>query len=177
MFRKKEDAPITPAADAARPAELPQRRFEAQAAPDAAASASAGLVKPLPVSEPTPVRQVETGKQKRLIVGSGIRMSGEITACDRLVVEGFVEARLNETRALEIAEGGQFKGGCLVEEAEITGVYEGDLTVRGRLMIRATGKVDGNIQYGDLEIERGGQIGGTVSRLEGSKAASTKTSD
>ena len=73
---------------------------------------------------------VEDAGGKRLIVGQGIRLAGEITACDRLVVEGFCEVTLNETRALEIAASGRFIGGCEVEEAEISGVYEGELTVR-----------------------------------------------
>ncbi|WP_051328993.1 bactofilin family protein [Geminicoccus roseus] len=104
---------------------------------------------------------------KRLIVGQGIRLAGEITACDRLVVEGFCEVTLNETRALEITASGRFIGGCEVEEAEISGVYEGELTVRKRLLIRASGKVKGNIRYGEIEIERGGILSGSVSMIEG----------
>ena len=103
---------------------------------------------------------------KRLIVGQGIRLAGEITACDRLVVEGFCEVTLNETRALEIAGTGRFIGGCEVEEAEISGIYEGELTVRKRLLIRSSGKVKGNVRYGEIEIERGGLLSGSVSMIE-----------
>jgi cytoskeletal protein CcmA (bactofilin family) len=71
-----------------------------------------------------------------LIVGDGIRLKGEITACDRLVVEGHVEVSLNETHAVEFKPKGRFIGSCEVEEAEISGVYEGDLTVRGPLTLR-----------------------------------------
>jgi cytoskeletal protein CcmA (bactofilin family) len=111
---------------------------------------------------------------KRLIVGQGIRLAGEITACDRLVVEGFCEVTLNETRALEIAASGRFIGGCEVEEAEISGIYEGELTVRKRLLVRSSGKVKGNIRYGEIEIERGGLLSGSVSMIEArTEAAST----
>ena len=78
---------------------------------------------------------------KLLIVGPDINLSGEITACDRLVVEGSVQVTLNRTRAIEIAETGRFTNGkAEVDEAEIAGVYEGSLTVRKRLLIRATGR-------------------------------------
>ena len=100
---------------------------------------------------------------KRLIVGEGIRLSGEISSCDRLVVEGEVEVTLNDTLALEIARGGRFTGGCEVEEADISGTYEGDLTVRKRLCVRSTGKLTGTIRYAQLELERGGQIAGNIS--------------
>jgi len=113
-------------------------------------------------------RSIAVTHGKRLIVGRGISLSGEITACDRLVVEGSVQVTLNETRAIEIAEGGRFTNGkAEVEEAEISGIYEGELTVRGRLLIRATGRVEGSVRYGELEIERGGRLGGTLGRLGG----------
>ena len=50
------------------------------------------------------------GDGRRLIVGREIRLSGEITACDTLVVEGRVEATLNESYRIEIADSGYFKG-------------------------------------------------------------------
>lgn len=107
---------------------------------------------------------------KRLIVGEGISLSGEITACDRLVVEGSVKVTLNQTRAIEIAESGRFtEGKAEVEEAEISGVYEGELTVRKRLLIRHTGKVKGTVRFGEIEIEKGGVLSGTVSMLEPAK--------
>lgn len=105
---------------------------------------------------------------KHLIVGQGISLAGEITACDRLVVEGSVQVTLNQTKAIEIAEKGHFTNGkAEVEEAEISGLYDGELTVRGRLLIRATGKVTGTVRYGELEIERGGRLGGTLVQLGG----------
>jgi cytoskeletal protein CcmA (bactofilin family) len=102
---------------------------------------------------------------KLLIVGPKINLAGEITACDRLVVEGSVQVTLNRTRAIEITRTGRFTNGkAEVDEAEIGGVYEGSLTVRGRLLIRATGRVAGTVRYGELEIERGGRISGAIER-------------
>ncbi len=145
------------------PTELPPRKVELPAAgsgPIAGAAAPAASLPPSKQAEPDPYGG------KRLIVGQGIRLSGEISSCDRLVVEGAVEATLNDTRALEIAESGRFTGGCEVEEADISGVYDGDLTVRKRLIVRGTGKLTGTGRYGELELERGGQIAGNISVLD-----------
>jgi cytoskeletal protein CcmA (bactofilin family) len=134
-----------------------------------------------PASSLPPSKQAEQDQYsgKRLIVGQGIRLSGEISSCDRLVVEGAVEATLNDTRALEIAESGRFTGGCEVEEADISGVYEGDLTVRKRLFVRGSGKLTGTVRYGELELERGGQIAGNISVLDaaGSRAGGSAGSE
>ena len=117
----------------------------------------------MPVQAPRPASEPPA---KLLTVGPDINLSGEITACDRLVVEGSVQVTLNRTRAIEIAETGRFTNGkAEVEEAEIAGVYEGALTVRRRLLIRSTGRVSGNVRYGELEIERGGRLAGSIERL------------
>ncbi len=104
---------------------------------------------------------------QQLIVGQGISLTGEIASCDKLLVEGSVKVALSKTRAIEIAETGRFtEGKADVEEAVIAGVYEGELTVRGRLLVRASGRVSGTVRYRDLEIERGGKIGGSLQTLD-----------
>ena len=47
-------------------------------------------------------------------------------------------------------------------------MYEGDLTVRNRLLIRSTGQVKGTVRYGEIEIERGGRITGSISMIDSS---------
>jgi cytoskeletal protein CcmA (bactofilin family) len=136
--------------------------------------ASRPLLAPSPVTGPAiePVDRAAAQKRstpdeeetgKRLIVGGGIQLKGEITACERLIVEGQVQVTMNGTRALEIKPSGRFIGSCEVEDAEISGVYEGDLSVRGLLTVHKGGRVVGKIAYGELELERGGEIAGELS--------------
>jgi len=99
---------------------------------------------------------------RKLTVGREITLSGEITSCDKLIIEGSVEANLNNCRDVEIAETGLFKGTASIEEADIQGRFEGNLVVRKRLLIKASGRVSGTIRYGQIEIECGGQISGDV---------------
>ena len=108
---------------------------------------------------------------KKLIVGREIVLTGEIRACDRLVVEGRVEAALTDSRSIEIAATGVFKGKAQIDTAEISGHFEGDLIVNQKLMIYSTGRVTGNIRYGQIEIARGGVISGQIDVLGGSNAA------
>jgi cytoskeletal protein CcmA (bactofilin family) len=113
---------------------------------------------------------------KVLMIGREISLSGQITACDRVIVEGKVEAQLTDSRFVEVSETGQFKGSAEVEEAEIRGRFEGRLSVRGRLLIRGSGKVSGEIAYGQVEIECGGEISGTVQTVAaGSRPASSSS--
>jgi cytoskeletal protein CcmA (bactofilin family) len=106
---------------------------------------------------------------RKLIVGREITLSGEITSCDMLMVEGSVEANLTNCRDVDIAESGLFKGSAAIEEAEIRGRFEGNLVVRKRLLIKASGRVSGTIRYGQIEIECGGQISGDIQAQPGAE--------
>jgi cytoskeletal protein CcmA (bactofilin family) len=108
---------------------------------------------------------------KKLVVGRDISLSGEITDCDVLVVEGKVKASLRDSRRFEISETGAFEGSVEIDVAEIKGSFEGDLLVRGRLIVRRTGSVTGRIRYAELEIERGGQISGDIQVMAESETA------
>ena len=132
--------------EAARPAEAPRRPAEVPANP---VPAVGGL------------RRSETDV-RTLIVGREISLSGEINSCNKLVVEGSVKANLQNCRDVDISETGLFKGSASIDEAEVRGRFEGNLTVRKRLLIRSTGKVTGTIRYGQIEIECGGQISGDI---------------
>ena len=166
MFRKKDADPIRPAGAGDKPAETGlQAPMELRSTGPAESVAPRPNLAPPPRPAPTAGATEEAGK--RLIVGQGISLAGEITACDRLVVDGSVQVTLNQTRAIEITESGRFTNGkAEVEEAEISGIYEGDLTVRNRLLIRSTGQVKGTVRYGEIEIERGGRISGTITMIE-----------
>eukprot|EP01136_Pigoraptor_vietnamica_P014703 Opistho-1_new@57130 len=96
----------------------------------------------------------------KLTVGPNIKLKGvEITDCDTLVVEGLVEATM-DSRVIQIAQQGEFKGSAEIDIAEIRGVFDGNLTVRQKLVIYATGRVTGKIRYGKVVIEEGGQLSG-----------------
>jgi cytoskeletal protein CcmA (bactofilin family) len=166
MFRKKDQEPTIPEPTAPRSTTPLPTRNPAPASSAPASSAAA----------PAARAAADTSAGKRLIVGQGLSLSGDITACDLLIVEGSVQVTLNDTRAIEITETGRFTNGkAAVEEATISGVYQGELTVRGRLLVRGTGRVDGTIRYGELEVERGGRLAGTVEILsEPASAAAPK---
>jgi cytoskeletal protein CcmA (bactofilin family) len=102
-------------------------------------------------------------------VGRGTSLSGEITSCDRLITEGSVEANLQNCQHLEITETGVFNGNAAIDDVEVSGRFEGDLVVRKRLLIRASGQVSGTITYGEIEIEAGGRISDVIQAPEGPK--------
>ena len=112
---------------------------------------------PMPADAPGRVES----DPKRLTVGRETTISGgTVLDCERLTVEGTVEASMPDGRLLEIVKGGNFNGTVTVDSADIAGSFEGELKVKKRLFIRASGRVSGTVRYGQLEVERGGRIEG-----------------
>jgi len=108
--------------------------------------------------EPKPARDVE----RRVVIGAGIELKGEVKGCRTLEVDGDLDATVAASEHLAIGTEGAFRGACEVETADIAGSFDGTLSVRGRLLVRATGAIKGDIRFGELEIERGGQLSGNV---------------
>lgn len=113
-------------------------------------------------------------EERRLVIGQGITMSGEIEHCDTLLVEGTIEAALKGAESLEISETGTFYGTVEINEAHISGRFEGDLTVNGRLVVAAGGMITGSISYKELQIEAGAVIDGKLTPMKENAAASAK---
>ncbi|MFN3494882.1 MAG: polymer-forming cytoskeletal protein [Hydrogenophaga sp.] len=112
----------------------------------------------------------------KLTVGPNIKLKGvEITDCDTLVVEGLVEATM-DSRVIQIAQQGEFKGSAEIDIAEIRGVFDGNLTVRQKLVIYSSGKVTGKIRYGKVVIEEGGQLSGDIECTVSTSRSASKPS-
>jgi cytoskeletal protein CcmA (bactofilin family) len=180
-LKKDADADTTPAAEArdGATAPLPPQ----SKSPEATTQVKAPPREPVSLSE-KPHRLPETpdGRRRRsekprrgdgkiLVVGREIVLKGEIKKCDRLVVEGQVEAIMKDCHEIEIAETGKFKGQVEFDRADVSGVFQGELTAREHLVVRATGRITGKVRFGELEIERGGQIIGDVQTFTDDAAA------
>ena len=115
-----------------------------------------------------------SSEERRLVIGQGITMSGEIEHCDMLLVEGTIEAALKGAKLLEISETGTFYGTVEIDEAQIAGRFEGDITVNGRLTLSAGGVITGSISYKELQIEAGATIDGKLTPLKEGAGASNR---
>jgi cytoskeletal protein CcmA (bactofilin family) len=150
-FRQNQNQPINPA-------------------PATAANAAAPVPSD-PVSRAEPRPATDERKEAKLVVGPQIKIKGvEISDCDTLVVEGRIEATL-DSRVLEITEHGVFQGTIAVDNAEVHGRFEGELTVRKQLIIHATGRVSGKIRYAKIKVEEGAEVAGELQMLDKSQSS------
>lgn len=143
--------------------QMPHKPLSGGVVPEIPRRAAVDNLAGSPARKPTPRANVEN---KRLLVGRDISLAGEITACDILVVEGTVQATLEQSQMLEVTDSGTFRGKVQIEEAVIAGLFEGTLTAREKLTIKGTGKIIGTVRFGQLEVELGGVIKGDIGPLD-----------
>lgn len=168
--------------DQARAAEPATASGQPRSAPSFGSAGSLALRKPSP-AKPIPGRgpdipgvsprradplhgTAHAQDHKTLLVARDVSISGKVGPCERLLVEGQLEAAVGDCRELDVARNASFKGSIHVEDADIAGLFDGEMVVRRRLRVRATGRLRGRISYGHIEIEPGGQIDGEVARLQ-----------
>lgn len=117
-----------------------------------------------PLAAAQPVRSPRPASDRRaLVVGRGIALAGgAISDCERLEVHGTAEVSIRHALELVIAEGGVFRGEAEIEEADISGSFDGSIVAASRLIVRSTGKVTGNIRCARLMVEEGAQVSGRI---------------
>ena len=110
-------------------------------------------------------------RAREVFLGPEIVLSGELKSCDTLVAEGIVDSGRIECRKFILGSAGSCKGEVQAESAMISGRFEGRLIVRAKRVIKSGGQVRGSVQYGQVEIEHGGELQGDMAAYPASKQA------
>lgn len=101
-----------------------------------------------------------------LYVGQGVCLRGDVTVPGTVVVDGTIEGNIT-ARTVWLSETGVIKGRLVATEAEIYGSASQTVEVRQLLDVHSTGRVTGDISYGELQLEKGAVLTGTLKVLSG----------
>ncbi len=166
MFRKKFRSGSGSRPAAPGPREMPQPE-PATAAPHDPTPPSGGptALKDIVAPRRPDADGLPSAPGRSLVVGRDIVLTGEIEACEKLIIEGRVEGEITDTRHLEITESGRFKGRAEVEVCVVAGACEGEITVSGLLTVHPKGRIKGKLRYAEIEMQRGGRLSGEVEIL------------
>jgi cytoskeletal protein CcmA (bactofilin family) len=81
-------------------------------------------------------------------------------------VAGGVRADPKTPSSLTVSGTGSIEGPIEVTDLTLHGTVRGDIMARGRVILGASAKVEGNVFYGVIEMTLGAQITGKLVRLE-----------
>jgi len=105
------------------------------------------------------------------IIGTGMRVVGDITAEGVVKVEGTVVGTVRAGRQVLVAKGGTVEGDVMAREAIIGGEVRGSIHADERVEIQTASVVHGDIATRRLLVHEGGEINGVIRMGEGAADA------
>jgi cytoskeletal protein CcmA (bactofilin family) len=110
-------------------------------------------------------------KQARIdtLIGQASRVHGDLEFAGGLHLDGGIAGNVRaipvEGSSLSISGTGAIEGNVEAENVMLNGTVKGDILARGRVVLGATARVQGNVYYGVIEMTLGAQIMGKLTRL------------
>jgi cytoskeletal protein CcmA (bactofilin family) len=96
------------------------------------------------------------------IIGTGMRVVGDITADGVVKIEGTVVGTVRALRQVLVGKGGEVEGDVISREAIIGGEVRGSIRADERIEIQSTSVVHGDVAAKRLLVQEGGEINGVV---------------
>lgn len=96
-----------------------------------------------------------------LMIGSGVRFTGTIKVPNRALINGIFDGEI-EARELLVEPNGSVSGKTTSQNLNIKGLLNADVICHQLLSIGSTGSFKGQVEYGEITIDRGGKFEGTM---------------
>lgn len=115
-----------------------------------------------------------TSEKVDTILGKGTEFTGQIKSSGIVRIEGKLDGELETSQDLIIAQEASVKAQVKARHAVISGTYHGNLDLSGKLEIKSTGRVFGNIKVSGIIIEDGGVFEGECNMAKSDPKAAVK---
>lgn len=99
--------------------------------------------------------------QSSLIIGEGVVFTGTIYAPGTASINGTVNGEVHVSD-LQIGPKGNVAGKIEAKVIDVHGLLSDNILCHDHILINRTGSVSGQLDYSDIEIERGGQFKGNM---------------
>ena len=102
------------------------------------------------------------------VIGPKIKIVGELSGDEDVLIEGQIEGEIRITRDLKVGAGGVVKAKVSAQSIIVSGEIVGDCEAVGRVELQSTGKLTGNIRAPKIVIAEGAMFRGN-SDMSGKK--------
>lgn len=117
---------------------------------------------PKPAFAPAPAASKAAPDVRTAVIGPNIRIQGELSGDEDLVVEGRVEGKINVSKGLRIGPQAQVNAEVKAHHVTIAGRVVGNVTAAEKVEILPSGVLEGNIRAPKIAIAEGAQFKGSV---------------
>jgi cytoskeletal protein CcmA (bactofilin family) len=96
-------------------------------------------------------------------LGSSLRVKGDITGTEDLMIEGLVEGQIQlDGRKLTVGPAAKVTADIVARDVVVYGSVKGDVHAKGRVEIKKDGSVIGNLTTAQIMIEDGADFKGSI---------------
>lgn len=108
--------------------------------------------------------QVASGSNDGVIsiVGSGMKVNGDVETEGTIRIEGRVEGTVRAGKAVVVGKDGRIKGDIFTQDAVVGGEVNGTIVAESRIELQATCVVEGEIRARRIQLDEGGRVNGKV---------------
>ena len=96
-----------------------------------------------------------------ITIGQGVTFVGSISATGKAFINGAVTGEIS-VDDLQVGEYGVIKGKIKSREMNIHGEIHDEVSCSEYVLIHSTGLINGELSYGELEIQKGGRVTGSM---------------
>lgn len=110
--------------------------------------------------------KIQQGPEAHNHIGVGTYMKGELNAPGLLRVDGTIIGDVNCDTKVVFGPQALLEGTLTAQNAEIAGEVKGKLIVKEVLTLKSTAKLQGEIQYGQIQAEKGAIMNGQIKQTD-----------
>lgn len=109
--------------------------------------------------------KLEKFKDAETIIGSSIKVKGNFQGQGNIIVEGALEGSLKTDASIYIGNQAKIVANTEAKDVIVNGEVHGNIKAKNYLAIGGTAKIFGDLQYGEVSVERGAVINGQLLML------------
>lgn len=106
--------------------------------------------------------KLEKFKDAETVIGASIKVKGNFHGQGNIIIEGTLEGSLKTDASIFIGEKAKVVASVEARDLIVNGEIKGNTKVKNYLSLGGTAKINGDIQYGVLSIEKGAIINGQL---------------
>lgn len=106
--------------------------------------------------------KLERFKDAETVIGSSIKVKGNFQGQGDIIIEGTLEGSLKTAASVFIGDQAKIMANIEAKDAIVNGEVRGNVKAKNYLAVGSTAKIFGDLQYGEISIEKGASVNGQL---------------
>jgi cytoskeletal protein CcmA (bactofilin family) len=114
-------------------------------------------------------------KEAETIIGSSVKVKGNFQGRGDIIIEGFLDGSIKTAASIFIGDKAKISANIEAKDVIVNGEVHGNIKSKNYLALGGTAKIFGDLQYGEISIEKGAIVNGQLLMLSAEQKQIEKT--